>query len=383
MACIVSLATCFIHVACTLGRKLHCVPHPTDPDHSRYSKQSHGPFWLIMGATIRPLGLLVDDKGLQLSLADHEKRCSKASRIFLTNDPKRVLDFLGLSYANGEWDKPFVTLRKLVEYVETSRWYRPGASWIRVGLPGEDSYGPYGPGSKTRQSIDDNLSLRRTLRKLGPADTKKHSPLKSLTERLKEVRHAVFEAFPGTEQEYNEIVGNAQLQSEKEHWIATVQWLIDYEWYLPSQICIEKGLPEFCSGHTNEELQRAWRHVLKLTLKKLLLSNQWQGNHLETVKPPQFEVSRDFEPVKNWIRQNWQKVGNEMWNRVQRELKRNGFQDMTVFLQSIPLRAPKPVIPKAGLPRYFQKHLALNNDNGGNEEGKEQETAKTMADGSM
>ncbi|KAM0555769.1 hypothetical protein ACHAPJ_006164 [Fusarium lateritium] len=57
---------------------------------------AHGDIWQLLGTIIRPFGLTVDNKGLWIRLPEIEKVNRKNARIFLTSDPDRILEFVGL-----------------------------------------------------------------------------------------------------------------------------------------------------------------------------------------------------------------------------------------------------------------------------------------------
>ncbi|KAL7921779.1 hypothetical protein ACQKWADRAFT_294442 [Trichoderma austrokoningii] len=83
-------------------------------------KHGHGDLWQIVGAQIRPYGLTVDDSALWLRIPEIEESNKKLAKIFLTMDPPKVLDFLGLPM--GEyWDQPFTSEKDLFEYIAFCR----------------------------------------------------------------------------------------------------------------------------------------------------------------------------------------------------------------------------------------------------------------------
>lgn len=58
---------------------------------------AHGDLWSILGTTIRPFGLTVNDKGMYLRIPKIELLDRKKSMIFLTGKPGEILEFLGLN----------------------------------------------------------------------------------------------------------------------------------------------------------------------------------------------------------------------------------------------------------------------------------------------
>ena len=55
-----------------------------------------GDLWNLLGTTIRRFGLTANEKGLQVRIEEIEHLDRKKSMIFLTKDPREVLQLLGL-----------------------------------------------------------------------------------------------------------------------------------------------------------------------------------------------------------------------------------------------------------------------------------------------
>ncbi|PQE17065.1 hypothetical protein CJF30_00003782 [Rutstroemia sp. NJR-2017a BBW] len=80
---------------------------------------SHGDLWNILGTTIRPYGLTVNNHGLYIRIPEIEMVERKKSMVFLTDDPVRVLDFLGLD--EEKWWRRFGSQEEMFEYAGTCR----------------------------------------------------------------------------------------------------------------------------------------------------------------------------------------------------------------------------------------------------------------------
>ncbi|KAK1245451.1 hypothetical protein MKX08_005080 [Trichoderma sp. CBMAI-0020] len=80
----------------------------------------HGDLWQIVGAQIRPYGLTVDDRAMWLRIPEIEESNKKLARIFLTSDPPKVLDFLGLP-KEEYWDHPFPSAKDMFDYIGSCR----------------------------------------------------------------------------------------------------------------------------------------------------------------------------------------------------------------------------------------------------------------------
>ncbi|KAG5930961.1 hypothetical protein E4U53_002033 [Claviceps sorghi] len=89
-------------------------------------KHAHGDIWNMIGSTIRPYGLTIDDRALWIRIPEVETFNKRKSKIFLTSDPSEVLRFLHLPIQDA-WDRPFASLRDMYEYVAQCPmfWVRP------------------------------------------------------------------------------------------------------------------------------------------------------------------------------------------------------------------------------------------------------------------
>lgn len=96
-------------------------------------KHAHGDFWNLVGTTIRPLGLTVDEDALWLRIPEIEEFNRNRSKVRLTADPAATLDFLGFDAAAASWEEPFASVRDLFEYVASCRWF-----WVAPDAPGDE-----------------------------------------------------------------------------------------------------------------------------------------------------------------------------------------------------------------------------------------------------
>lgn len=85
---------------------------------------AHGDLWNILGTTIRPFGLTVNDKGLYLRIPEIELLDRKKSMIFLTCEPSEILDYLGLD--EGKWWSEFGSRREMFEFAAGCRMF-----WVK------------------------------------------------------------------------------------------------------------------------------------------------------------------------------------------------------------------------------------------------------------
>ncbi|KPM34034.1 hypothetical protein AK830_g12542 [Neonectria ditissima] len=89
-------------------------------------KHAHGDVWNLLGTTIRPYGLSVDERALWLRIPEIEAFHRNRAKVFLTGDPVEILQFLGLPIGDF-WTEPFQDLDAMYEYVARCRlfWVRP------------------------------------------------------------------------------------------------------------------------------------------------------------------------------------------------------------------------------------------------------------------
>jgi hypothetical protein len=85
-------------------------------------KHAHGDLWNLLGSTIRPYGLTVDEEALWLRIPEIEKFDRKQAKVLLTRDPVEILHFLGME-VEGFWAEPFESVDALFDYATTCRLF--------------------------------------------------------------------------------------------------------------------------------------------------------------------------------------------------------------------------------------------------------------------
>jgi len=78
----------------------------------------------MLGSTIRPFGLTVNDKGLYIRIEEIEKLDRGKAKVFLTSSPTEILNFLGLD--EKTWWKMFQAKEDMFEYAAGCRFF-----WIK------------------------------------------------------------------------------------------------------------------------------------------------------------------------------------------------------------------------------------------------------------
>ncbi|OCK73978.1 hypothetical protein K432DRAFT_364152 [Lepidopterella palustris CBS 459.81] len=82
---------------------------------------SYSDLWHIISVAHRSLGITANDKGLHVRIAGLEERNRKASMIFLTDDPTRTMQFLGLDYA--KYNEGFNNEDELFDWVTRGQFF--------------------------------------------------------------------------------------------------------------------------------------------------------------------------------------------------------------------------------------------------------------------
>ncbi|KAH6949930.1 hypothetical protein DER45DRAFT_85998 [Fusarium avenaceum] len=80
--------------------------------------QSHGDIWQILGSTIRPMGLTVDNVGLWIRVPEIERVNKNQAKVWLTSKPTFILKFIGVSIP--QYYRPFQSIEAMFEYVAKS-----------------------------------------------------------------------------------------------------------------------------------------------------------------------------------------------------------------------------------------------------------------------
>lgn len=89
-------------------------------------KHAHGDLWSIVGSMIRPYGVTVDESGFWLRIEEIESTNKNRAKVFLTDEPAKVLSFLGFPI-DDYWERPFDSVNDMFEYSTKSPLaYIPG-----------------------------------------------------------------------------------------------------------------------------------------------------------------------------------------------------------------------------------------------------------------
>lgn len=88
---------------------------------------AHGDIWNILGSIIRRFGLTANDQGLYLRIPEIELHDKKKSMIFLTDEPSKVLHFLGLDEAR--WWHQFRSPNEMYTFAAECRMF-----WVKEAI---------------------------------------------------------------------------------------------------------------------------------------------------------------------------------------------------------------------------------------------------------
>jgi hypothetical protein len=270
---------------------------------------AHGDLWNILGTTIRPFGLTVNDKGLFLRIPEIELLDRKKSMIFLTDSPSQILDFLGLD--EEKWWKEFESRKEMFEFAASCRMF-----WVKekvveeeggegVGdVVGEVDAGGVGGqegGEKGKKKLKHNDRQRMAKRPIFREWIEEFIPLLREEGRCgvckvtrEQVRDEAFERW-GVRKEYEERLRVWRLaRHEDELW------------------------REVIKGSIPEDVDPQFRGAAIRQLKAVIMEGEeWEGAVPDAAKKNE-EGFHDLVVVKKFVLENWERAGKVGWERQQK-----------------------------------------------------------------
>ncbi|KAF5020047.1 hypothetical protein F66182_7928 [Fusarium sp. NRRL 66182] len=165
---------------------VHFCPVVHEAEYLRFF-QAHGDLWQIIGSMIRPYGLTVDNRGLWIRIPEMERVNRSRAKVFLTSEPNRILEFLGLSVAEY-WRGPFGSPEEMFEYVAKS----PMFSVSPHTDPAEEAHASK---SNDRRRMSQRLVYRQWVEEFKPRCRNEGRQPEALVTR-DSVREAAFRAYP-------------------------------------------------------------------------------------------------------------------------------------------------------------------------------------------
>lgn len=267
-------------------------------------KHAHGDLWNILGSTIRPYGLTIDEVGLYLRIPEIENENRKKAKILLTQDPTETLQFLGLPTSGQEWKKPFATFNDLFEYAASCRFF-----WVRrLDSPSgdENDANAQAGGDDFKDNLKSNDRRRMLQRPVFRAWVDEFLPACQKEGRLGdaqpsrvEVREEAFNYF-GVQGVYEARLLEWRTQRQKE-----TLW----------NRVIKAALPD--------GLETMWRSCAASAMKKIIM----QGDTSFNVCPPRDLKEEDGlyneDRVRDFVQSNWKLVGDAAWRKNQENFRQH------------------------------------------------------------
>jgi hypothetical protein len=216
--------------------------------------------------------------------------------VLLTEDPSRVLEFLGLKFHGGEWEEKFATMDDIFEYAATSRFF-----WVRSKSDGADSDSEGRAGGQfDRKKLKSNDRKRMNMRPLFRKWIEEFLPKcqkggrftqQSMTKT--QVREEAFRCF-GVRRAYESRLVDFQKQRQKER--------------LKNDV-IKDALPGDLDPH--------WRSCTASALKKIIMDDDAGFG----IRPPTHLKDENgiylVDEVRRFVESSWQEVGQVAWKQNQ------------------------------------------------------------------
>ncbi|KAK0730571.1 hypothetical protein B0H67DRAFT_596679 [Lasiosphaeris hirsuta] len=270
-------------------------------------KHAHGDIWNLLGSTIRPLGLTVDEDALWIRVPEIEKFDRKRAKVQLTNDPVEVIHFLGLA-VEGYWSESFTSVEALFDYVTTCRLF-----WVQTESEEDGSGDGNGVGvdggeegrkklkSNDRRRMKGRPIYNRWINEFIPqlqAEGRFARPRTSLQDLRATVRDEAFGQF-FVEGEYRERLRLWRVQKSGEE----------------VKSLIKEQIPV--------DLDPQYRGCLVSAMKKVVMEND---ERFGIPTPAQLQDSDGVyksTAVQDFVAQNWRQVGDYAWANQQEKAQQN------------------------------------------------------------
>ncbi|KAI1410883.1 hypothetical protein F5Y13DRAFT_167033 [Hypoxylon sp. FL1857] len=266
-------------------------------------KHAHGDLWNLLGRTIRPFGLTINDNGLNIRIPEIETLDKKKSKILLSTDPAQVLNFLGLKNGAGQWDGPFASEKDLFEYAATCRLF-----WVRPEQDENSAVSDGGEIDKRKFKANDRRRMhhrpvfRRWVDEFLPA-CRKAGRFATQTATRDSIRKEAFETFPGTQKAYEARV---------------TEWRKERQQQTLWNGVIKKAIPKPAEGEEKRLGNPHWRSSTAGALKKIIMKEDYSLG----IRPPEalrdVDGMYDEDRVREFVEDYWLKVGNAAWKENQR-----------------------------------------------------------------
>ncbi|TGJ85839.1 hypothetical protein E0Z10_g2912 [Xylaria hypoxylon] len=274
-------------------------------------KQAHGDLWNLLGSTIRPFGLTVDEVGLYVRIPEIEEINKAEAKVLLSTDPGEILCFLGMKFDDKQWEEPFASDEVIYEYATTCRlfWVKPketedsadgGASNLEVG-DGEESGAVMVEKRKLKANDRRRMAFRPLFRNwisvfLPACQASGRFPSDPFTRE--EVLQQAFEYFPGVQPIYDSRITEWRIKRQRETlWKKVIKPIVPADMECSRRSC--------CTS----------------ALKKIILNGDDSFDGI--VAPPTLKDRNGLfneDAVHTWAKDNWPKVLDVAWKINQQRM---------------------------------------------------------------
>ncbi|KAI1799701.1 hypothetical protein F4811DRAFT_542478 [Daldinia bambusicola] len=278
-------------------------------------KHAHGDLWNVLGSTIRPYSLTVDEVGLYIRIPEIEYFNKKQAKVLLTTDPFEILSFLGLKYESAQWEQPFDSPEELMEYAATCRflWVRPEPDGNTNTNTNNDSATEAEAGDFDKSKMKSNDRRRAKSRELFRRWYEEFIPACRTAGRFAtpratrdSVREEAFETFPGTRQAYRNRL---------------LEWCKERQRHGLWREVIKASIPQRQEGDEEDEEvdKRHLRSLAANALKKIVMNDDYSLG----IRPPMPLRNADGfyieERVEQFVLDNWRQIGQAAWEVNQKK----------------------------------------------------------------
>ncbi|KAI2463256.1 hypothetical protein F4781DRAFT_133543 [Annulohypoxylon bovei var. microspora] len=258
-------------------------------------KHAHGDLWNLLGSTIRPYGLTVDEFGLYVRIPEIETLDKKKARVLLSTSPTEILNFLGLKYDGTQWEEPFTSDEDLFEYATTCQFF-----WVRPEP--DDKHVPTDSGEVDRSKLKANDRRRMNTRPVFRKWVDEFLPACRETGRFTtqyatrdSVCAEAFKCFPGAQHTYE-----AQL----------IEWKKERQRQTLWRSVIKASIPEVPDGEEETSYDKCWRGRVAGAFKKIIMQNDYSLGIHPSTSLCDATGFYDEEKVKQFVVDEWEQVSD-------------------------------------------------------------------------
>ncbi|KAI1820411.1 hypothetical protein F4861DRAFT_523254 [Xylaria intraflava] len=253
-------------------------------------KHAHGDFWNILGSTIRPLGLTIDEVGLYVRIPEIEEINKKQAKVLLSTDPGEVLRFLNLDAEL--WEAPFASDEALFEYATTCRffWISSHKPTVTANAP-DETEGAKNLKSNERRRLESRPLFRKWVQEFLPACRESGRFPRTSRPTRDAMRRTVFAEFPGTEAAYYARRKEWRVKRQRERlWNDVIKPAIPADVEALRRGCCAAALKKIILGGDDSSFGIAAPATL------------WGADDLF-----------DEDAVRAWVESHWEAVADTAW----------------------------------------------------------------------